>query len=58
MFFIVTNREVENNHKRETTLEKFALSCNGVFVKIEYIIETYHDLTTSKTLQLRCFQSS
>lgn len=23
-----------------------------------YIIETYHGLTTSKTLQLRCFQSS
>ena len=27
-------------------------------IKIDYIIETYHGLTTSKPLQLRCFQSS
>lgn len=29
-----------------------------IFSSIFLIIETYHGLTTSKTLQLRCFQSS
>lgn len=39
------------------TAEKWANVQESLF-SIGSIIETYHGLTTSKPLQLRCFQSS
>lgn len=30
---------------------------NGINIAFSIIIETYHGLTTSKPMQLRCFQS-